>query len=93
MPFSQLTFDLLERPPELLQRLLRDADSIVLNGNNDPIASPAPSHRHGATVGGEFYRIGEEIECDLLERATVGIEIDSSFYLSVESEPFFAGAG
>ena len=73
---GELAFDLLERPPELAQRVLRDADAVVLDGDGDVVAAHAPAHRDLAAVGRELHRIGQEIEHDLLERAAIGREAD-----------------
>ena len=74
--FGQLAFDLLERPAELAQRVFRDADAVVGDGDGDHAAAASPAHCHRAAVGGELHGIGEQIERDLLQGAAVGIEVD-----------------
>ena len=75
MPLGQLAFHLLERPAELAQRVFRNADAVVLDGDGDHAAAHAAAHGHRAAVGREFHGVRKKIERDLLERAAVGLEV------------------
>ena len=88
----KLAFDLLERPPELAQRVPWDADAVVLDGDGDLVAAHAPAHRDLAAVRREFHRIGQEIERDLLERAAIGGEADAGRDLRADDQVLFVRA-
>src|SRR5215472_3364266 len=92
MPFRELTFNLLERPPKFLQRLARYTDSIVFNPDDHRPGAQTSLHRDGAAIRREFYRIGKKIEHDLFERATVRVKVDTRLDVGADDEPFFTGA-
>ena len=71
--FGQLTFDLLERPAELVYGILWDADPVVLNGNCHVAAARSASQGYCATIGRELHRVGQKIEGNLLKRAAIGL--------------------
>ena len=46
----------------------------------------------GAAVRGEFHRVRQQIERDLFDGASVGMEHDTGGDIGIEREPLFAGA-
>src|SRR5208282_718705 len=92
VPLRQLAFDLFERPAELVQRILRDADAVVLDGDGDHAAAKPPTHGHRAAVGRELHGIRQEIERDLLHRAAVGLEPYAGSNVRIQDQMFFVGA-
>ena len=89
MALGQLILDLLERPAELAQSILRYADAVVGDDDGHLAAAPPPAHRHCAAIRGELHGVGEKIERDLLQRAPIGIELDVEIDFCVKLESLF----
>jgi len=58
MTLGELTLDLLERPSQPRQRVLRNADAGIRDGDADPPARRACADRDATAFRGELYRIG-----------------------------------
>ena len=84
MGLGELALDLLERLAEVLQRLLRDADAGVLDGDVDVAADDARAHRDAAAVRRELHRVGQQIDDDLLDDAAVGAQPDRGLDLGLD---------
>ena len=74
MALGELVLHLLERPPELGDVVLGDADAGILDGDFHVAARTRQMHVDAAAVAGEFHGVGEEIEEHLLQRAAVGLQ-------------------
>ena len=92
VPFGQLAFHLLERPAQLVQRILRDADAVVLDGNGARRRARPPAHGHRAAVGREFHRVGKKVERNLLEGAAIGLELHACRNVGTKRQTLFIGA-
>src|SRR5581483_2023972 len=84
---GELAFHLLERPAKLPQRVGRDADAAVGNRDEHVIAGAPAANSDATALGRELHRIGEEIERDLFERATISAQMQIGRDLGVDDEP------
>src|SRR5256885_8893150 len=71
------TLDLFERASKLGERVVRDADAGVGDGDAHPFRGPSCTDGDAAALGRELDRVGEKIEHDLLEQAVVGRGADA----------------
>ena len=72
MALGELVLHLFERPAELAQRFLRDAAAIVLDGQHQRAGGVAGAHRYVAALAGEFHRVRQKVDDDLLDRPAIG---------------------
>jgi len=68
---GQLAFDLLERPPEFRQRLRRDADAAVHDGEHHRAVQHAAAHGDLSAIGRELHRIRQQVHGNLFHGAAV----------------------
>ncbi len=83
---GELALDLLERPPEPRQRVLRDADAGIGDRQHDALVGRARAHRDAAAAGRELDRVRQQIERDLLDGAAVGAQLQVGRYAGAERE-------
>ena len=80
MALGKLAFHLLKRPAKPSKRVLGDADASVGDGERDAMVASSSAHSDTAAVRRKLHRIGEQIECDLFERAAVGAQLEFGRY-------------
>jgi len=83
---GELAFDLLERPAEFRQRLARDADAAIGDGEHDRAVAHPAAHGDLAIVGGELHRIGQKVDRDLLHGAAVGNDRDRAADIGIHCQ-------
>ena len=86
MRLGELALHLLERAPQVLQRVLRDADAGILDRDVHIAADNPGAHREAPAVGGELHRVGQEIDHDLLDGAAVGAQADRRLDLGLHGQ-------
>ena len=59
MAFGELALDLLKRPAQPRERLLRNADAGIRDGDADPAAGRPRANRDAAALWRELHRIGQ----------------------------------
>src|SRR6185437_3445769 len=79
-------------PAKFGQRVFRNADAAVLDGDRYPAAAYPALQCHGAAVRSEFHGVGKKVKRNLLERAAIGFEPDTGRDLGGKCKPLVAGA-
>ena len=86
-----IRLDLFERLPELVDRLFRDANSIVFHVDVDGARRRSRSHRDAAARRRELHGVLEQVDEDLLQPALVGEHREARRALDPDGEAFGAG--
>src|SRR5262249_41789668 len=89
---GELVLDLLERTAELLDILGRNADAGIGDRNNSMIAIERGRKRDTAAFRCELYRIGGEVDQNLLDRADVDIGLELPRRMADQLDLAFLGA-
>ena len=91
MALGELVLHLLERPPQLGDVVLGDADAGILDGDFHVAARTRQMHVDAAAVAGELHGVGEEIEEHLLQRAAVGLQHQMLRPVAIERDVALGG--
>ena len=70
----------------------RDPDAGIGNHQHDFIAEQAGADHHLAAIGGEFHRVGEQVDDDLLDGAAIGHHGNGPLDIGIDHQALVLGA-
>ena len=93
MALGKLAFHLLEWPAEPGERLFRNADAGICNGNAHPAFGRPGVNGDTTAFGGKLHRIRQQVQHDLLEQARVGGQAYAATDAGDEAQPLVISSG